>query len=576
MSHTETEAKGLLYEGFVDCALERLYPGRVEWHPHLGGVLAEQDFVVRKGVKPWLVLGVTHWGSHETAKMKLWRIHEDVFEVYQIYPQAVFVHVLFEQGGEAGLSRLVTALCGGAVVSHENCRAISALQAHVASDREIRNFGRGREAVRAACRQRYATEVRFREAIDGLARAVAAAVARHSRGPCLRHLLDSARRPPSKPAHFTFSGPRATHFKAALVALLRLGRGGIRKVFARYRKAGIGGLVEVPALSEARLLRTDSGILPTPAPALTQILARGEEWAQRQLTRLEQAVHDPAHRAHRYRGHLRDVTDRSACATRLARLRASRTPREMAALLDDGGDGRERCWPLDYFLAVERKHHKGKFGHTKLSAALGLKCVGGVSDLPRFARGDRARLDGSCVKRLAALMCARVARWDPQYATADVVQADRRVTLLKKLPALEVLAEDELRRSLPGVSVVADWPVRHALGAALGNRRAGATEFNFRLSAGRRSAVVFLVSSWEATHKHKELSGRLRAAWAAGLAPDTACYLLIDGNFLAAADADLRQRMLYEAGWDGAFYFDELDQFVRRLAQVFPAGERGE
>src|SRR5262249_19238340 len=152
MSNTETEAKGLLYEGFVDCALERLYPGRVEWHPYLGGVIAGQDFVVRKRGKPWLVLGVTYWGSHETAKMKLWRIHEDVFEIYEVYPRAAFVHVLFEQGTEAGLARLVAALCGGAAVSQEDCGAIKELQSSAISDREVRTFGRGEDEIRAACR----------------------------------------------------------------------------------------------------------------------------------------------------------------------------------------------------------------------------------------------------------------------------------------------------------------------------------------------------------------------------------------------------------------------------------------
>jgi hypothetical protein len=565
MSNTETEAKGLLYEGFVDCALERLYPGRVEWHPYLGGVIAEQDFVVRKGEKPWLVLGVTHWGSHETAKMKLWRIHEDVFEVHQAHPQAIFVHVLFEQGTEASLAQLIAALCGGAAVSQEDCPALVALQAFAASDREVRAFGRGQDAIRAACRGRYARDARFRKAIAGLAEAIAAAVARHRRGPLLKQFLASARRPPGKPVTFAFSGPRVTHFKAALTALLRLGSTVVREVFALYRQVGPGGLAKLTVLGERGLIRTDSGILPTPTPALTQILALGEEWAQRQLMLLERALHDPAHRAHPYRGHFRDVTEPSTCADRLARLRACRTARELIALMRDRADGRSRCWPLDYFLAVERRHHKGKFGHTKLSAELGLKCIGGVSDLPRFASGDWTRLDESRIRRLVAFMCARMARWDPRNATADVVRADRGTTLLKKLPALEILVEDELRRSLPAVEIVRNRPVRHPLAAALDNPRTGVTEFNLQLRAGGRTALLFLVSSWEATHKHKELSGRLRTAWAAGLPPDTRCYLLIDGNFLAGGDADVRQRMLSDAGWDGAFYFDELDAVTSKF-----------
>jgi hypothetical protein len=567
MSTTETEAKGLLYEGFVHFALERLYPGRVEWHPYLGGVIAAQDFVVRKGDKPWLVVGVTHWGSHETAKMKLWRIHEDVFEVYQAYPHALFAHVLFEQGTEAGLARLVAALCGGAAVSQEECGAIPVLQTYAASDRAVRAFGRGRDEIRAGCRDHYARDLRFRKAINELAQAIAAAVARHRRGSLLKQFLASARRPPGKSTGFAFSGPRVTNFKAALVALLQLGSAGVREVFVHSARGGPGGLVKMTALAESGLLSTDSGILPTPTPALTQILVLGEEWAQRQLTLLERALRDPAHRAHPYQVHFCDVAEPCACAARLARLRACRTERDLTALLGDRADGRTRCWPLDYFLAIERKHHKGKFGHTKLSAALGLKCIGGVSDLPLFARGDGTRLGEPGVKRLVALMWARMARWDPRNSTADVVRVDRRTTLLKKLPALEILVEDELRRSLPGVEIVPDRPVRHPLAAALGNSRAGVTEFNFQLTAGGRTALLFIVSSWEATHKHKEVSGRLRAAWAAGLPSDTRCCLLIDGNFLAGGDADLRQRMLSDAGWDGAFYFDELDRLATHLEQ---------
>jgi hypothetical protein len=566
MSVTETEAKGLLYEGFVDCALERLYPGRVEWHPHLGGVIAEQDFVVRKGEKLWLVVGVTHWGSHETAKMKLWRIHEDVFEVHQAYPEAIFVHILFEQRTEASLAQLVAALCGGAAVSEKDCAALAALQSYAGSDAEVRSFGRGQDAVRTACRERSATDPRFRAAIDGLARAITAAVARHQRSPQLKQFLASARKPAGKTAPFEFSGPRRTHVKEALLALLQLGSAGVREVFACHARGRLDALARLAALREHKLLNTANGILPMPAPALAQLLALGQEWVQAQLTLLERALRDPAHRAYAYLDHYRDMTDRAGCAARLARLCSCRTARDMAALLRARSGMHSRCWPLDYFLAVERRHHKGKFGHTKLSTELGLKCIGGVSPLPRFAAGNLTRLDAAKVKHLARLMLARIAQWDPTRATADTIQADRRTTLLKKLPALEILVHEHLRRSLPGATVVCERAVRHPLAVASAKPQAGTTEFNFQLTAGSRTALLFLVSSTEATHKHKELSGRLRAAWAAGLPPDTRCLLLIDGNFLAGGDADLRQRMLGEAGWDRALYLDEMDRLTQRLA----------
>src|SRR4051794_25382305 len=101
MCNVETESKGLVYEAFVNAALERLYPGRVRPHPFLPGVLADQDAAVEGSDGIEFVVGVTHWGSHETAKMKFWRIQEDVFEVHERYPRKPFVHVLFESPKDA-------------------------------------------------------------------------------------------------------------------------------------------------------------------------------------------------------------------------------------------------------------------------------------------------------------------------------------------------------------------------------------------------------------------------------------------------------------------------------------------
>jgi hypothetical protein len=569
MPATKSEAKGLIYEAFVALAIEKSSLGTFVLHPPLVSVPSEQDLAIMRKSKILAILGVTFWGSHEAAKMKFWRIHEDVFEVFCADSSIVSGHVLFERNPDSdeSMCSLVRELCGGFSVDSSNCNAIAILQEYVASDAHIRQFGKGEQAVLEACRSLFSSDTRFRNAIESLSRAIETSFTVHRRDDSLLNVLRAAQRPISQNRSFQCTGSRETYFKPALLALLSVASV-LDSVFHEYNTGGIQALARPGLLKDTGLISLrgirQEVVLSLP---LKQLLDMGGDWCKRQLAALGAALRDSSHPAHAMYEHYRDMIDGKLVADRVAKLTHANTAKQFRDLLVRRNEGESRCWPLDYFMAIQREHvPAGKFGFQRLSDELGVKYIGGISSLPRFAAGDLSALSDDKVRLLSQIMAGYSKKWKAAKTSAGVVQEDRRVTLMKKLPVLEIMVSHSIKESLPKAQISENVVAKHPMSDRVDNKNAGSTQFNFRIDANNKRSWIFIVSAYEATHKHKEVSGRLRAAYASAVvAPADLKLLLVDGLFFAANGYQKRCEILHSAGWDGAFYFDEMDELITAI-----------
>jgi glutamine phosphoribosylpyrophosphate amidotransferase len=76
------------------------------------------------------------------------------------------------------------------------------------------------------------------------------------------------------------------------------------------------------------------------------------------------------------------------------------------------------------------------------------------------------------------------------------------------------------------------------------------------------------VSAYDTSHKHKEVSGRIRTTKLSNEYPnssDNKHILVIDGTILGNAPESI-VKMMYQAGWDEIYYADELDEMASDIA----------
>jgi len=564
------ERKGAVYEAFVAVALERAFGGSSELATALKGVIADQDVIYPSAASPTIVVGVTHWGSHEAAKMKFWRIHEDFFEVRAAFPTAVFFSVVFErnEASDRNLCALIEHFLGGCAVSDINCEAIADLQSEVATADLLGRFGAGRQSIREYVDSLVKSDRSFRNTIDRLGAELRKRRDAFSPGP---ELQAQWRRGLKKTdSYFRDPGDREVQYKPALICLIDVGND-ISTVIAHAGDWSRLSLNLKQRLLSKELIVEDPYSLDANAfvvsPQLQLLIERGTSWCEGTLSRVRMLVSDTGHPFYSLRDHIEDVVDGFGCQRRISLLMACQSVEELYRLLGEWGEGMQRCWPLDYSMAIERAHTlAGEYGMQKLSNELRIRYIGGISPLPKFAGGDKAALSNEQRKSLAKVLMGKKRAWNRRQVTIDVIQRDRRITLMKKLPVLDMVLEAELRSRIPDVQFERAVRVRHPSHLSCANRSAGATDFNFCTSGPNGKVWIFVAATYETTHKHKEVSGRLRGAMAAGsiVASDT-CLLLIDGNLLKGGDRVDRIRMLRAAGWQGAFFLDECDALASAI-----------
>ena len=124
-----------------------------------------------------------------------------------------------------------------------------------------------------------------------------------------------------------------------------------------------------------------------------------------------------------------------------------------------------------------------------------------------------------------------------------------------------MLLQQYLSENFPVDASIGKKRVRHPATDAAKNRSAGATDFNLKIEWKNKRVWIFVAATYETTHKHKELSGRLRGAKAAGdVGSNDLAVILADGNLLFASSRAERIKMMSDAGWGGAYYLNELEQ----------------
>ena len=569
------ERKGLAYEAFVAVAVEKAFGSAPEIGTKLKGVIADQDVIWPSAIKPQVVISVTHWGSHEAAKMKFWRVHEDLFEVLGASENVAFVSVVFDrnEGSDQNLCQLLDHVTMGRGISDVNCAVIEKLQYRVSTEANLREFGVGKEVMVERTRNKCASDPEFAKEILSLGKAIEACVSRKSND---RNIADLVRKA-SLTRSAAFRSPRncETYFKPALIALIDAGPACLA---ALDQKTGFDELpkLDLVDLMRAGLVRerSDSLIGELEGTELfEQLRKQGIAWCKQVLTILRQTTADKSHALYAYHDHIADVTDSSGCKERVDKLMNCATSRDVYDLLSNPGAEMNRCWPIDYALAIQRSITPAKeYGVQKLSLAAGIPYEGAPVScpLPRFVSGQKDKLSKLELKQLASVIFDLKRGWDLVAASSRTVQIDRKITLMKKLSVLDVVLEYFLKSMIANDVTMSPFIARHPLSAKVGNAIAGSTEFNFRLSTKTKSAFIFVAASYEATHKHKELSGRLRAARAAGwVREDDLCLILADGNLFSDSSASERASMLRSAGWRGAYYLDEISFISQSLREHF-------
>ncbi|TYQ30525.1 hypothetical protein [Pseudanabaena sp. UWO310] len=574
MNSKSTEIKGLIYESFVNLALEKITNHTVEWHPKLKGLISEQDFALFKERKLILVVGVTYWGSHEAAKMKFWRIHEDIYEVFEEYSEAIFLHILFEKNlaSDDNLVDLINEMCAFASIYEDNSNCIKTLKSYVSEDEKILSFGSGKSAISFASKSLELEDEKFRLAILDLSNIIQKIINSHSKNPELLQILSISSNAGILSKNFHVCEIRETFFKPALIALLNIGVRNINNVFDVYEDGGCkpNSLRELGLLKKLDLLNIKTSLTKDVElnENLKQLLKMGRKWCIDQLYIIDNALQNTHNSASSLYEHYRDITNDELVSKRIKLLTFAKDEDSLREVLLNDQDGRLRCWPLDYFVIIQRDHTKGKkYGFKKLSSELNIPYIGGISPLSKFASGNVNSLSKSEISLLCNTMCKYIKGWEYIKLSIDTIQKDRRITLMKKLSVLDLVVGSYLSKQLPSeVNIQENFSVRHPLAHKIKNKNAGRTDFNFKISWGNRQVYLFVVSTYEATHKHKEVSGRLRAAWGSGLDyHQSKCLLLVDGNFLIES-TDERVKMLASAGWNGAFYFDELNSLVNYIS----------
>lgn len=575
---TENEKKGTVYEAFVNVAFNRVIKQSLEWEVNIPGVIANQDFVYPKVEKPNLVMAITHWGSHEAANKKFWRTLEDRFEVYDAFPRAKFVSVLFEMpiDSDIALEELLRIACNGRGLSEINSKVISSLQKYVDDDDKVISFGSGKNHVLDVVEKKCISDKVFCGLIDKLGIELKSLISSEfPKYSFVDGLLNKIRVGASKrTASAYISRFKNTYYKAGLIGTLFFSPDEMAIIFEAINQRKLKSLPKnlTSRLESLKLVKvTKIGGAVTPDKSLVSLatIPIKEYLAVRQ--QFSGCVDDPASTLHFCKDHFCDLTDPSRRGVLLKYLKDSTSVEGLInAETGVGSIVTQRVWVVDYFCAIKRNFTRAKeYGIRKLSNTLGFEYKGGgvSSPIPVYSRGVLNRLTASEKKKLYSYILKEKNLFDWSKVNGTMIAVDRMTTMKKKFDVIELMISNALGRG--GVkNAIAGFRVKNPLRSNLVDAGAGVTTYNFKIEFGMRSVLLFVVSSYDATHKHKELSGRVRLSDISDElhGKQHKNIIVLDGTVF---DSEPRSKlkMLSVAGWDAIFYVDELDVMTKAIAE---------
>lgn len=591
MAVDKSEKKGIVYEAFVKLAFERHFKKTIKWEPPLSGIIAKQDLAYLEGHKPQVIFAVTYWGSHEAANKKTWRTLEDRFECYNAYPKASFVSVVFEKnsGSDDALDDIINRCCLGCSLSERQSAALVGLQVYVDSDEKVCSFGSGHDEVFAEVVDRASRDKEFRELILSLGRDIARVLqgSLRDKGVCKR-LLENirARRVLNIDIGKIVSGKRATFLKKSIISLLGFSDNELENIIAgvrenRYCDWSSDLLRRLLSRKLIRIVGITRRIVPS--PALRSVSETPSSILKGIFWQIEELVNDERSESgfYFYKDHYCDVADNNRRATLYSYFKNIKTASDIESVEHALGEIKTRhVWVLDYYLAFKRFLTKGKYGLQKLSDAVDIPYLaGGISPLPMYVAGTGEGLTKDQKSRLLQFVAQDISSFDFSKLPEDVIIADRSVVLMKKLNLLEVLVQNALARGgIPRRMIVPQVRLTNPFRRAGAISSAGATDFNLKISNGERSVLVFVISAYGASHKHKEVSARVRVAQTSKDFPrgDVKCVVVLDGTLFQDSkkvSAERKIEMMGNAGWTHVYYADELEIMAKEIKEFLAASK---
>lgn len=576
MPSDESEKKGRIYEAFVKLAYEKKYNRIILWEPDIPGVIANQDIVYPTTQSPETVIAVTYWGSHETANKKFWRTVEDRYEIYCAFPEAAFLSIVFEinAGSDAALDEILSDLCFGRALSERTSSSLSNLQKYVDSDEKVRSFGRGKDAVYASCVHLYTNDSIFRQLIDNLGEEINGKL---SNGIsdfewCKQYLDKEAELRSNRTSAIGISGYRHTFYKKGLIQLLRFSNEEIALVLRLIEENKLSQLAEPlkDRLKEAKLITERTiGHTIVPSDELSSIATIGGSGYSSLSAQIAELVEIPTDLTDlwHYKDHYRDITDSNRRRSLFSHFQTIQTAEDILQSIHGVGDiHTQRIWIVDYYLAIKRVLTKGKYGFKKLSQELDLPYIGGISPLPQFVAGKDDEITSEKQQQLFEKIAEEILRIDFSSLSDQVIVHDRSVTLMKKFNILELLVINALLKAeIPEYMIHRNHDLKNIL-VRDRNARAGTTEMNFVVAQGNRAAQIFIVSAYDASHKHKEVSGRARMfKQSADLQYGEYTNIIVLDGTLLDETPEKKLKMMYESGWDAVYFADELDSMAQRI-----------
>ena len=578
MPSDESEKKGRVYEAFVKLAVEKVINIRLCWEEDIPGVLANQDFSYPSSSHPELVIAVTYWGSHETANKKFWRTVEDRFEVYCAFPAASFLSIVFEKNKDSddALDDILKNICLGKELSERYSSAILPLQEYVNSDEAVSSFGAGKEGVFSACERKYETEEEFRTLINILGEEIKQIIQQPITDylrwvPLLEEESASQSR---RTNNLILSGCRNTYYKKGLIRLLQFSKDEVQIVLSAIEDGSWDAVDDslIRRLISADLIKKQAiGGRITVSNELRSISAIGSTGYGKLAEQVGQLVEgqDPTSDFPAYLDHYNDITKSSHREALFAYFCAIRSSEDIERSLH-GVDGAEtqRIWVVDYYLALKRAQVRGgKYGMKKLSQRLGIPYIGGISPLPSFVSGDLDAISCEKKQELFQYISEDITTFDFEKISPETIVHDRTITLMKKFNILELLTKN----ALLSARISPEWikpncNIRNPYAENTGNEYAGRTEFNYSITANGKAVYIFIVSAYDASHKHKEIAGRNRTM---KVSPDinpgnNLSIVILDGTLLSETP-EKKIKIMYKAGWDYLFYADELELMANTI-----------
>ncbi|TGE37199.1 hypothetical protein E4K67_15105 [Desulfosporosinus fructosivorans] len=574
MAGEESEKKGIIYEAFTLLAIEKQIGGPVLWDPNLSGVIADQDLAYSSEDDPKFVVGVTHWGSHEASNKKFWRANEDFFEVKCAFPNSSFVHVLYEKNinSDDALDNIIRKTCNGQALSIQNSVAIPKLQAYVSNKGKVKQFGSGKDNVLLICRALYNDNSEFRRLIDKLGEEISELIACDYEDDFVNAFVKrEGIRKHKRRGKITLSGNRETYYKLGLLTLLKIDPNILNETIEAITRKEVKGLsTAVIEVLKAQGLIEKARIGVKIHPMLKDIASLGEGWYEEFKNVIARHVYSADSSLRHYIDHYSDVVDQDRRQYLLNYLiNASSSDQLYKASLGVEPYTTKRVWVVDYFMSVKRQLTQGKkYGFKKLSQEMNLPYIGGISPLPSFASGNIESIDEPHKKRLFEYIFLSIKGWNLTEVSHELILKDRMTTLMKKFDVLEIMVLDSLlNKKIPNNYIQASRGINHPLAGSSGNASAGRTDFNFCISNGLKSVLIFIVSAYDSSHKHKEISARLRWAQLSSDYPsgEVKHILVLDGTLLGSMP-EPKLAMMFDAGWDEIYYPDELDSMVESVS----------